>query len=73
MHALVVRAHLEVKSVKTFQVRSTFGRCDVEKVHAIVVRSTFGSQKCQSTPCSDDCSKLRCGKSASCFARHIWK
>ena len=30
---------------KTHQVRTTFGSCDVEKVHAVVVRSTFGSQK----------------------------
>ena len=39
-------AHLEVKSAKTPGVRTTFGRCDVEKVHAVVARSTFGSQKC---------------------------
>ena len=32
-------AHLEVKSVKAHKVRAAFGSCDVEKVHAIVVRS----------------------------------
>jgi len=35
-------AHFEVKMYKTHQVRTTFGSCDVEKVHAVVVRSTFG-------------------------------
>ena len=37
-------AHLEVKMYKTAGVRTTFGSCDVEKVHAVVARSTFGSQ-----------------------------
>ena len=35
-------AHFEVKMYKTHQVRTTFGSCDVEKVHAVVVQSTFG-------------------------------
>ena len=39
-------AHFEVKMHKTHQVRTTFGSCDVEKVHAVVARSTFPSQKC---------------------------
>ena len=39
-------AHFEVKMLKTPGVRTTFGSCDVEKVHAIVARSTFPSQKC---------------------------
>ena len=34
-------AHFEVKSVKTRRSRTTFGRCDVENVHAVVARSTF--------------------------------
>ena len=39
-------AHFEVKNVKARRSRSTFGRCDVEKVHAVVARSTiaFGIQ-----------------------------
>ena len=43
-------AHLEVKSVKNWGSRTTFWRCDVEsveKVHAVVARSTFRSQKCK--------------------------
>ena len=39
-------AHFEVKMCKTHQVRTTFGSWDVEKVHAVVARSTFRSQKC---------------------------
>ena len=31
----------EVKSVKTRHSQTTFGSCDVEKVHAVVARSTF--------------------------------
>ena len=34
-------AHFEVKMYKTHQVRTTFGTSDVEKVHAVVARSTF--------------------------------
>ena len=37
-------AHFEVKSGKTRHARSTFGSWVVEKVHAVVARSTFGSQ-----------------------------
>ena len=39
-------AHFQVKIYKTHQVRTTFGSGDVEKVHAIVARSTFPSQMC---------------------------
>ena len=39
-------AHFEVKMCKTPGVRTTFGSCDVEKVHAVVARSAFRSQKC---------------------------
>ena len=39
-------AHLEVKMYKTPGVRTTFWSSDVEKVHAVVARSTFRSQKC---------------------------
>ena len=67
-------AHFEVKMYKTHQVRTTFGSCDVEKVHAVVARSTFRSQNVQSTPGSDHLWKLRCRKSARrCGAKHISK
>ena len=39
-------AHFQVKMYKTPQVRTTFGSYDVEKVYAVVARSTFPSQKC---------------------------
>ena len=39
-------AHLQVKMYKTHHGRSTFGRGDVEKVHAIVARRTFFMSKC---------------------------
>ena len=39
-------AHFQVKMYKTPQRRTTFGSWDVKKVHAVVARSTFPSQKC---------------------------
>ena len=67
-------AHLEVKMYKTHQCRTTFGSSDVEKVHAVVARSTFPSQNVQNTPCSDHFWKFRCRKSARrCGAKHISK
>ena len=67
-------AHLQVKMHKTPQLRTAFGSCDVEKVHAVVARSTFPSQNVQSTPLSDHFWKLRCRKSARrCGAKHISK
>ena len=40
-------AHVEVKMYKAPQVRTAFGSWDVEKVHAVVVRSKVGSQNVQ--------------------------
>ena len=40
-------AHFEVKMYRTHHSRTTFGSWDVEKVHAVVARSTFRSQKCK--------------------------
>ena len=51
--ALWREAHLEVKSVKNWRSWSTFGSRDVEKVHAVVARSTFASQNVQNTWVSD--------------------
>ena len=69
-------AHFQVKIYKTPQRRTTFGSCNVEKVHAVVARSTFPSQNVQNTPGPDHFWKLRCRKSARrCGAKHIskWK
>ena len=67
-------AHFKVKMYKTHHGRTTFGSCDVEKVHAVVARSTFPSQNVQNTPLSDHFWKLRCRKSARrCGAKHISK
>ena len=60
--------------LKTPGVRTTSGSCDVEKVHAVVARSTFRSQNVQSTPFSDHFWRFRCRKSARrCGAKHISK
>ena len=69
-------AHFQVKMDKTLEERTTFGSCDVEKVHAVVARSTFQSENVQSTPFSEHFWKLRCRKSARrCGAKYIskWK
>ena len=67
-------AHFEVKMYKTHHVWNTFGSWDVEKVHAVVARSTFRSQNVQNTSVSDHFWKLRCRKSARrCGAKHISK
>ena len=67
-------AHFEVKMYKTHHSRATFGSWDVEKVHAVVARSTFPSQNVQNTSASEHFWKLRCWKSARrCGAKHIWK
>ena len=67
-------AHFEVKMYKAHHARTTFGSCDVEKVHAVVARSTFPSQNVQNTPGPDHFWKLRCRKSARrCGAKHILK
>ena len=59
-------AHFEVKMYKTLHVRTTFVGSDVEKVHAVVARSTFRSQNVQNTRGSDYFWRFRC-----CFASII--
>ena len=50
------------------------GQIRIEKLHAIVARSTFPSQNVQNTPCLDHFWKLRCRKSARrCGAKHVSK
>ena len=67
-------AHFQVKMYKAHQGRSTFGSCDVEKVHAVVARNTFPSQNAQNTSASENFWKLWCRKSARrCSAKHISK
>ena len=53
-------AHFQVKMYKTHHGRTTFGSCDVEKVHAVVARSTFRSQNVQNTRGSDHFWRFRC-------------
>ena len=53
-------AHFEVKMLKTPGVRTTFGGSDVEKVHAVVARSTFRNQNIKSTRGSDHFWRFRC-------------
>ena len=53
-------AHFEVKMYKAHQLRTTFGSCDVEKVYAVVARSTFRSQNVKSTTCSSHFWTFRC-------------
>ena len=67
-------AHFQVKMYKTHHSRTTFGSWDVEKVHAVVARSTFRSQNVKNTRGSDHFWKLRCRKSVRrCGAKHISK
>ena len=40
-------ARFQVKMYKTRQLRTTFESCNVQKVHAVVARNTFPSQKCK--------------------------
>ena len=53
-------AHFQVRSVKNWRVQSTFGSWDVEKVHAVVARSTFRSQKCRKLRGTEHCWTFRC-------------
>ena len=66
--------HFQVKINKTQHCRTTLGSYDVEKVYAVVARSTFPTQNVQNTPLSDHFWKLRCRKSVRrCGAKHISK
>ena len=62
-------AHFEVKMLKTLRVRTTFGGSDVEKVHAVVARSTFWSQNVKNTTGSDHFWRLRCRFASLRFTR----
>ena len=67
-------AHFKVKMYETHHARTTFRSCDVEKVHAVVARSTSRSQKCKKLTGSEHFWKLRGRKSSRlCGAKHISK
>ena len=67
-------AHFEIKIYKTHQPQSTFGSWNVQKVYAIVARSTFRSENLENTSASEHFWKLRCSKSVRrCGAKHISK
>ena len=51
------------KCTKHQRIRTTFGGSNVEKVHAVVARSTFRSQNVKSTRGSDHFWKFKCRKS----------
>ena len=53
-------AHFQVKMYKAHHVRSIFGGSDVEKVHAVVARSTFRSQNVKKNRNSDHFWRFRC-------------
>ena len=53
-------AHFQVKMYKARHVCATFGGSDVEKVHAVVARSTFRSQNVKNTRGSDHFWRFRC-------------
>ena len=55
-------AHVQLKMYKAHHVRTTFGSCDVEKVHAdaVVARSTCRGQHVKHTTCSDHFWTFRC-------------
>ena len=58
--------------LKTLGIPTTFGSSDLEKVHAVVKRSTFCSQNVKNIRGSDHFWRLRCRKSAlHCEAKHF--
>ena len=71
LHAVVARStfrrqnvqNTQLRSTKTLQPRSTFGRWDVQKVYVVMARRTLRTQNAQSTSASEHFWKLRCSKS----------
>ena len=53
-------AHVQRKIYKPHQRRTTFGSSDVERVHAVVARSTFPSQQCEKLTGPDHFLTFRC-------------
>ena len=68
------KAHSQVKMCKTPQSRTTFGISDVEKLHAAVAKSTFGSENVKKLTIRDHFWKYRCWKIVRrCGEKHICK
>ena len=65
-------AHFEVKSVKKWWARTTFGSWDVKKEHAVLARSTCPSQHVQSTSEPDRFWKSGCWKNAHYCGTTFW-
>ena len=65
-------AHFGVKMYKTHQLRTTFRSCNVEKVHAVVARSTFRSQNVQNTPRTDHFFSFRVAGARDCAPSQKW-
>ena len=65
---------LKSRLAKAAGAETTSGEMRDEKLHAVVARSRFRSEKVQNTSASDHFWKLRCWKSARrCGAKQIWK
>ena len=64
--------NFQVKSVKNWWVQTTFGSWDVEKVHAVVARSTFPSQNVKSTTCLDIQMSFRVAGARACAPCQKW-
>ena len=66
------KAHSQVKMYKTPHVWTTFGRSDVEKLHATVAKSTFGSENVKKLTIREHFWKFRCSKIVRrCGEEHI--
>ena len=57
-------ARFQVKMYKAHHSQTTFGSWDVEKVHAVVARSTIGSQTCKKLRGFEDFFAVKCRRSA---------
>ena len=66
-------AHFELKLHKTHHAWSTFRSCDVEKVHAVVARSTFASEKAKNTSRSDTFRSCHVEKVHAVVARNTFR
>ena len=60
--------------LKNWRCRSTFWSSDVERLHAAVAKSTFGSEHVKKLTVSEHFLKFWCRKIARrCGEKHIWK